>query len=84
MNQLSNFSHLKALEELEALVKRVVIDSEKLSEFQTIFKEARERKTVPVRGIQETLMEYRKSTGLYTPFTDYEREMLREIMDLWG
>jgi len=84
LNQLNKFPHLKALEELEALVERVVIHSEKLSEFQMIFKEARKRKTVPVRGIQEKLMEYRKSTGLYTPFTDYEREMLREIMDFWG
>lgn len=80
----NEYSYVTTLDELEALIKRVVVDTDLLSEFNHIFKDARKRKTVPIRGIHEKLMNYRKVTGLHTPFTEAEGEMLRDVLDLWG
>ena len=84
MKKTNKYSYGQALNDIEKLVKRVVKHSEQLSEFKFIIDNARKRKTVPIRGIQEKLMNYREQYQEYDSFTAEERKMLNDVMDLWG
>ena len=81
----SKYSDYKiALAELDDLVARVVIDSHCRDGMRKIIRESFERKTVPVRGILQMLMDYRKANNSYVKFTESEREAIKEISDFWG
>ena len=79
-----NNSSDEALDEIESLISRIVIHEDKLSEFRKIIKDARSRKTVPILGIQYKLLEYRRKYNIVEEFSEDEKEMMRDYMDLWG
>jgi len=84
MEQSSELTEKQALDSIELLIERIVIHENELSEFRKILNDARMRNTVPIRGIQEKLISYRECHKLYTPFTNQERKVLHEAMELWG
>ena len=74
----------EALDELEALIQRIVVHEESLAEFERIIADSRARDTVPIRGIQQKLTEYRKEHSLYTPLTDAEKKLVENLIYIWG
>ena len=84
MSSKKNIDSEKALKELEKLIRRIVRQKEQLAEFEKILSESRNRKTVPIRGIHQKLMQYRKKYSVYEPFTQYEKEFIQDLFDYWG
>lgn len=81
---LDELPYDQALNDLEIFLDRIVIDQNINNEFKSIITDARQRKTVPIRGIHEKLMQYRKEYNEFIPFTDDEKEMLDNMMHFWG
>jgi hypothetical protein len=79
-----SYDYVKALDEIERLIKRVVLDKKILAEFETTIQESRTRQTVPIRGIQAKLASYRKKYSVYEPLTDEEKVLVRDLLDEWG
>lgn len=81
---LDEFPYEQALNDLEIFLNRVVMDQNIKNEFKLIIADARQRKTVPIRGIHEKLMQYRKEYKEYILFTDDEKEMIDNLLHFWG
>jgi len=77
-------SYNQALNFLEVFFDRVIKDQNIKNEFKSIIKGAREEKTVPIRGLHEKLMRYRKEYNEYILFTEKEKEMIDDLMHFWG
>ncbi|SHO57665.1 hypothetical protein VQ7734_03435 [Vibrio quintilis] len=73
-----------ALDELEKLIIRVVEHELERDDLLKSIADARERGTVPIRGIQHQLMQYRKKYSLYTPFSDDEKQLIDHLLNYWG
>ena len=76
-------SYSYALDEFQLLIERVVKDNSVKEDINKSIELARSRKTVPIRGLHEKLMCYRKENKDYALFTDHERDMLNSLLNIW-
>ncbi|SHE58036.1 hypothetical protein [Vibrio gazogenes] len=73
-----------ALDQLEELISRVVLHDDEKTELLKILGDSRARKTIPMREIHRLIMAYRKVYGIYTPFSESERNLLKSLLIFWG
>lgn len=72
-----------ALDILEIYFKQHIKSLLELHEMEEILKRSRERQTVPIRGIHQTFMDYRKKYQDYSIPTDEEKKMWGELLGIW-
>lgn len=84
MTKNIEYSYDAALDELEKMVRRLVVHEDALSDFNQIIGESRKRKTVPIRGIQHMLANYRKEKSEYLPFNEHEKALIQNLIEQWG
>lgn len=84
MADVSDNSYSKDLDDLENFIKRVVLHENVKNELMSIISDARVRQTVPIRGIHQKIMAYRKKYGSYIPFTEAEKKMIEKLLCVWS
>ncbi|WP_120512567.1 hypothetical protein [Photobacterium salinisoli] len=74
----------KYLDDLERLIERIVLHENEKNELMSIISDARVRQTVPIRGIHQKIMDYRRKYSLYNPFTATEEKMIEKLLCFWS
>lgn len=83
MQLRQDYPYNEALDDLDSFIEKHIVHQDVKGEFKGIIEYARQQKTVPMRGLQDKLMKYRKIYSLYTPFTPEEREMMDDLIHFW-
>jgi hypothetical protein len=83
MQLRQDYPYSEALNDFENFIDKQVVHQYMKDEFKEIIDSSRQKKTVPMRGLQDKLMKYRKKYSLYTPFTPEEREMMDDLIHFW-
>jgi len=84
MKLRQNYPYNEALDDFERFIEKYISHQDVKDEFNETISYARKKKTVPMKGLHDRLMKYRKQHQAYTSFTAEEREMMDDLMHFWG
>lgn len=83
MKLRQNYPYNEALDDFECFIEKHVTDQVVKDELKGVIDDARQRKTVPMRGLHSKYVKYRKKSQNYTTFTPEEREMMDDLIQFW-
>lgn len=78
-----NYPYNEALDDLTIFFKKHIKDEIFLKKMLLVLDQSRERKTVPIRGIHEEFMQYRKKNTDYFSFSNDETKMWDDLLGIW-
>lgn len=80
---MNYFSCNEVLDYLEFFFKKEIKDAESLKEMLRMIKGCRENKTVTIRAIDQSFMDYRKKFHDYSLPTEEEEEIWKQLLNIW-